>query len=197
MLSWYIPLLIFIIVAGFTPGPNNIIALNIGFNFGFKKVVPHIFGVAVGFPIMLLVVAILVENILYKYQYIFVILKYLSSIYLLYLAYIIATSSTDIKKDINFKPISFYESLLFQWINPKAWAGAIATISLYIPHEIFRYALNIAALTSAVVIIFAISLWAYLGQSVKLFFKNSQEIRFFNYISSSLLILSIILILFS
>ena len=54
MLDWFIPLLIFILIAGFTPGPNNIIAMSIGFSWGFKYVIPHIFGVSIGFPIMLL-----------------------------------------------------------------------------------------------------------------------------------------------
>ena len=195
MLDWFIPLFIFILVAGFTPGPNNIIAMGIGFNYGFRKVIPHIFGVTIGFPIMLLLIGFIIKDLMQNYTYIFTILKYISSLYLLYLAYKIATTPANIDNSTQ-KPITFIESLIFQWINPKAWAGALATITLYLPKNNYSLALIVAAITSAITIILAIALWGYMGKKIKLFLLNPIHIKIFNVTMALLLVISVGLIIF-
>ena len=172
MLSWFIPLFIFILIAGFTPGPNNIIAMSIGFSWGFKRVIPHLFGVTVGFPIMLLLIGFVLKPILEQYSTVFNILKLLSAGYIIYLAYKIATSPTSFNEADTKKPISFIESLAFQWINPKAWAGAMATVTLYIPKDNYSFGLIVATITSAITIVFAISLWGYLGKKLNYFYLS-------------------------
>ncbi len=49
---------LFGIVAAFTPGPNNFVAFYSGFNFGILKTLPHIIGVTLGFPFLLLCLAL-------------------------------------------------------------------------------------------------------------------------------------------
>jgi len=191
VLDWFIPLLIFILIAGFTPGPNNIIAMSIGFSWGFKYVIPHIFGVSIGFPIMLLLIGFILKPILEQNTIIFDVLKLLSTGYIIYLAYKIATSPTSFKESNTKKPISFVESLAFQWINPKAWAGALATITLYIPPNNYTTGLIIATISSAITIIFAISLWGYLGKKIKLFLSKPSHIKTFNYTMSITLLISV------
>jgi len=191
MSSWFVPLLLFILVAGFTPGPNNIIAMSIGFSWGFKKVIPHILGVAIGFPIMLLLIGFILEPIFKQYTVIFLILKWLSMAYIIYLAYKIATAPLSIKEDKKTKPISFIESVIFQWINPKAWAGAMATVTLYVPQNNYSFGLIVSAITSAITIIFAISLWTYMGKKIKIFLSKQSHIKAFNYLMAFLLIISV------
>ena len=196
MIDWFIPLFIFILIAGFTPGPNNIIAMSIGFSWGFKRVIPHIFGVTIGFPIMLLLIGFILKPILEQHSTIFGILKILSAGYIIYLAYKIATSPASFNETDTKKPISFVESLAFQWINPKAWAGAMATVTLYIPANSYTFGLIIATITSAVTIIFAISLWGYLGKKIKLFLSNPTHIKIFNYSMAIALLTSVAMMLF-
>ena len=191
MIDWFIPLLIFILIAGFTPGPNNIIAMSIGFSWGFKRVIPHIFGVTIGFPIMLLLIGFILKPILEQHSAVFNILKLLSAGYIIYLAYKIATSPTSFDETSTKKPISFVESLAFQWINPKAWAGAMATVTLYIPQNSYTFGLIVATISSAITIIFAISLWGYLGKKIKLFLSKPSHIKRFNYIMATALIISV------
>ena len=197
MIDWFIPLLIFILIAGFTPGPNNIIAMSIGFSWGFKRVVPHIFGVTIGFPIMLLLIGFILKPILEQHSVIFNILKLLSAGYIIYLAYKIATSPTSFDEASTKKPISFVESLAFQWINPKAWAGAMATVTLYIPTSNYTFGLVVAAISSAITIVFAISLWGYLGKKIKLFLSKPSHIKIFNYTMAIALLISVGMILLS
>jgi len=196
--GWFLPLLIFVLVAGFTPGPNNIIALSIGFNYGYKKVIPHIFGVSVGFPVMLILIGLVLMPIMERFHTLFLILKYLSIAYIFYLAYKIATSSVDeddFKSDK--KPITFLQSVAFQWINPKAWAGALSTVSVYIPSgEGYTKGLLIAALTSAVTIVGAISTWALIGREIKSFLKEPKHIKLFNYTMATALVVSVLMMLY-
>jgi len=194
LLSWLIPLFLFILVAGITPGPNNIIAMSIGFNFNYKKILPHLFGVAIGFPVMLLLIGFVIKD-LQNYENIFIILKYLSLIYLLYFAYKIATSSAKIETSSNKKPITFIESIIFQWINPKAWAGALATVTLYLPKDNYILSLIVAATLSAITIVFSIALWGYIGKQIKGLIKSQKYIKVFNVSMAILLMLSIGLIL--
>ncbi len=197
MSGWFLSLLIFVLVAGFTPGPNNIIALSIGFNHGYKKVLPHIAGVTVGFPVMLILIGLVLMPIMDRFHTIFLILKYTSIAYIFYLSYKIATSSVneeEIKTDK--KPITFLQSVAFQWINPKAWAGALSTVSVYIPSgEDFTKGLLIAALTSAVTIVFAVSAWAITGKKIKTFLKNPKQIKTFNYTMATALVVSVLMML--
>lgn len=195
-MDWFLPLFLFMVVAIFTPGPNNILAMSIGFNWGFKRVIPHILGVTVGFPIMLLLVGFLMHSVLKEYAAVFEALKYLSLLYILYLAYKIATAPTTIEESDVKKPITFLESVAFQWINPKGWAGALATITLYIPKENYSQKLIITAAAFAIIIIFAVSLWGYIGKKIKLFLSNPKEVKLFNYAMAVLLVLSVLMIFF-
>ena len=195
MLDWFLPLLLFIVVAGFTPGPNNIIAMGIGFNWGFRKVLPHLLGVTVGFPVMLLLIGFVLKPILEQYITVFIILKFLSAIYILYLAYKIATAPVNLDEQEHKKPITFLESMAFQWINPKAWAGAMATVTLYLPQSQFTLGLIIAALSSAVTIVFAIALWGYMGKKVKLLFSRKSHVKLFNYAMAIALSISVFMMM--
>jgi len=118
-------------------------------------------------------------------------------LYIFYLAYKIATSNIDENElETPKKPITFLQSMAFQWINPKAWAGALSTISIYIPQgDNFLKALFISAVLSAIVTIGAISAWALLGKEIKKFLKNPLYVKIFNYIMAFALIISVIMML--
>jgi len=193
---WFIPLVIFLSAAIFSPGPNNVIAMSVGFNYGFKKVIPHLLAVVVGFSIMLFVVGIGIKEIILKYHNAFEIMKYLCSLYLLYLAYKIATSKAEFNStEVN--PITFKESLMFQVINPKSWIAALSVITIYLPKENFMTALFVTILISDVLIIMAISAWAVLGKSFNKLFNNEKTARIFNYSMAMLLTISVLMILFA
>ena len=94
---------LFGIVAAFTPGPNNFVAFYSGFNFGIKRTLPHIIGVTFGFPFLLLCVALGLVNVFKLYPLIQIILKYLGTIFLIYLAYKISFSGSENQESKNKK----------------------------------------------------------------------------------------------
>ena len=183
---------LFWIVAAYTPGPNNVIASYSGFNFGIKKTLPHIFGVTFGFTFLIFLLTIGLVNIFKIFPIIQVSLKYLGSIFLLYLAYKIYTSRLDNeKKDEN--PVKFIETFLFQFFNPKGVLIGIIIVSTYVEHgeNYLKYATQVI-LFAFLVSLSSITFWTFVGKYLRKFATNEKFIKYFNCVMSLLLILSII-----
>ena len=183
---------LFWIVAAYTPGPNNVIASYSGFNFGIKKTLPHIFGVALGFTFLIFLLTIGLVNVFKIFPIIQVSLKYLGSIFLVYLAYKIYFSKIDSEKK-NENPVKFIESFLFQFLNPKGVLIGIIIVSTYVEHgeNYLKYATQVI-LFAFLVSLSSITFWTFVGKYLRKFATNEKFIKYFNCVMSLLLILSII-----
>ena len=183
---------LFWLVAAYTPGPNNVVASYSGFNFGIKKTIPHILGVTFGFTSLVLLLTIGLINIFKLFPIIQVIIRYLGTIFLIYLAYKIASSTAadEIKKE---NPVKFIETFLFQYLNPKGVMVAIIVVSTYI--EVGENYVNHAIQVVLLAFLFSstsITLWAFIGKFLRKFATNDKFIKYFNYVMSMLLLLSIL-----
>jgi threonine/homoserine/homoserine lactone efflux protein len=183
---------LFWIVAAYTPGPNNVIASYSGFNFGIKKTLPHIFGVALGFTFLIFLLTIGLVNVFKIFPIIQVSLKYLGSIFLVYLAYKIYFSKIDSEK-INENPVKFIETFLFQFLNPKGVLIGIIIVSTYVEHgeNYLKYATQVIFF-AFLVSLSSITFWTFVGKYLRKFATNEKFIKYFNCVMSLLLILSII-----
>ena len=183
---------LFWFVAAYTPGPNNVVASYSGFNFGINKTIPHILGVTLGFTSLVLFLTIGLINIFKLFPIIQIIIKYLGTLFLLYLAYKIALS-TGVEKIKKENPVKFIETFLFQYLNPKGVSVAIIVVSNYV--ELGDNYINYA--TQIVILAFlfsstSITLWTFIGKFLRKFATNDKFIKYFNYAMSVLLLLSII-----
>ena len=183
---------LFWIVAAYTPGPNNVIASYSGFNFGIKKTLPHIFGVALGFTFLIFLLTIGLVNVFKIFPIIQVSLKYLGSLFLVYLAYKIYFSKIDNEKK-NENPVKFIETFLFQFLNPKGVLIGIIIVSTYVENgeNYFKYATQVI-LFAFLVSLSSITFWTFVGKYLRKFATNEKFIKYFNCVMSLLLILSII-----
>ena len=183
---------LFWIVAAYTPGPNNVIASYSGFNFGIKKTLPHIFGVALGFTFLIFLLTIGLVNVFKIFPIIQVSLKYLGSIFLVYLAYKIYFSKIDSEKK-NENPVKFIETFLFQFLNPKGVLIGIIIVSTYVEHgeNYLKYATQVI-LFAFLVSLSSITFWTFVGKYLRKFATNEKFIKYFNCVMSLFLILSII-----
>ena len=183
---------LFWIVAAYTPGPNNVIASYSGFNFGIKKTLPHIFGVALGFTFLIFLLTIGLVNVFKIFPIIQVSLKYLGSIFLVYLAYKIYFSKIDSEKK-NKNPVKFIETFLFQFLNPKGVLIGIIIVSTYVEHgeNYLKYATQVIFF-AFLVSLTSITFWTFVGKYLRKFATNEKFIKYFNCVMSLLLILSII-----
>ena len=183
---------LFWFVTAYTPGPNNVVASYSGFNFGIVKTIPHILGVTLGFTSLVLFLTIGLINVFKLFPIIQTIMKYLGTLFLIYLAYKIGTSRTadDTKKE---NPVKFIETFLFQYLNPKGVTVAIIVVSTYV--ELGENYMNYATQVVLLALLFSstsITLWTFIGKFLRKFATNEKFIKYFNYAMSCLLLLSII-----
>ena len=183
---------LFWFVTAYTPGPNNVVASYSGFNFGVKKTIPHILRVTLGFTSLVIFLSVGLINIFKLFPLIQIIIKYLGTLFLIYLAYKIAFSKTsdDTTKE---NPVKFIETFLFQYLNPKGVTVAIIVVSTYV--ELGENYLNYATQVILLAFLFSITsitLWTLIGKFLRKFATNDKFIKYFNYVMSSLLLLSII-----
>ena len=184
---------LFGIVAAYTPGPNNFVAFYSGFNFGIKRTLPHIFGVTFGFPFLLLCMALGLINVFKLYPLIQEILKYLGTLFLIYLAYKISFSGSVSGENKNKNPVKFIETFIFQFLNPKGVIASVIVVSTYIDtgENFVNYTTQIIIL-AFIVSVTSITLWTLMGRFLRKFATNQKFINYFNYAMSLLLLLSII-----
>ena len=193
MYDQFFPLILFGIATAFTPGPNNILSSYSGFNFGFKKTIPLMLGVILGWTTMLTVMASGLIIIFQKYVFLQSIIKTLGTIFLIYLAYKIAFSSTNGSENIK-KPVLFFDTFLFQFINPKGVMVAMIAVSTFIDvqNNYLRDA-TIVIITYFFMAVFSVSSWCLLGKYLRKFATSKNFIKKFNYIMSFLLIVCVIM----
>ena len=185
---------LFWFVTAYTPGPNNVVASYSGFNFGIKKTIPHILGVTLGFTSLVLFLSIGLINVFKLFPIIQIVIRYLGTLFLIYLAYKIAfsTSSNETQKE---NPVKFIETFLFQYLNPKGVTVAIIVVSTYVELGInyISYATQIVVL-AFLFSVTSITLWTFVGKFLRKFATNDKFIKYFNYVMSGLLLLSLSLI---
>ena len=186
-----ISICLFWFVTAFTPGPNNIVASYSGFNFGIKKTIPHILGVTLGFTALIISLIIGLINIFKVYPNIQEVLKYLGTLFLLYLAFKISFSSSDNSSNSE-NPVKFIETFLFQFLNPKGVIVGIIVVSTYVQldENYMNYSLQIIIL-ALLFSLTSITSWTLVGKFLRKFATNEKFIKYFNYAMSVLLILSI------
>ena len=183
---------LFMLVTSCSPGPNNIVASYSGFNFGITKTIPHILGVTLGFTSLVLFLSIGLINVFKLFPIIQVVIRYLGTLFLIYLSYKIAFSevSNETKKE---NPVKFIETFLFQYLNPKGVTVAIIVVSTYVElgENYINYSTQIVVL-AFLFSITSITLWTFVGKFLRKFATNDKFIKYFNYVMSVLLLLSII-----
>jgi threonine/homoserine/homoserine lactone efflux protein len=193
MYNQFLPLVLFGIATAFTPGPNNIMSSYSGFNFGFKKTIPLMLGVTFGWTTMLTLMSSGLIIIFQKYIFLQNAIKILGTIFLIYLAYKIAFSSVNISESIK-RPVNFFDTFLFQFINPKGVIISMVVVSTFIDSQnnYLRDSL-IVIIIGFFMAVFSISSWCLLGKYLRNFATNENFIKKFNYTMSFLLIVCVIM----
>lgn len=183
--------ILFAVVMLFTPGPNNVMLMTSGLNFGFARTVPHMFGVSIGFSLMVFLVGGGLGAIFQKFPWLYEVLKYAGTVYLLYLAWMIATAKPRAEAGGRHRPLSFLEGALFQWVNAKGWVIAIGAITTYA--AVMRFPLNVILLSAIFAVIGTASsaAWAAFGSSLTHLLKNARAVRIFNIVMALLLVASL------
>jgi threonine/homoserine/homoserine lactone efflux protein len=182
----------FAFVTSVTPGPNNMMLLASGVNFGLRRSLPHMFGISLGFMLLVASVGLGLGQLFEQVPLLYSVLRYLGAAYLLYLAWKIANSGAPSSQaSTTAKPFSFLQAAAFQWVNPKAWIMAIGAITTYTPHENFVSNVLLIAALFALVNCPSVGLWTIAGSLLRNWLNNARALRVFNISMALLLVASL------
>jgi threonine/homoserine/homoserine lactone efflux protein len=187
-------LLLFAFATSVTPGPNNLMLMASGANYGFRRTVPHMLGISLGHLLMVVILGLGLAQVFTAFPAAHTVLKVLSVAYMLYLAGRIATAAPPGEAEARGHPFTFLEAAAFQWVNPKAWAMALTAVSVYAPGQTLAAVLAVAAAFAAAfaaVNLPSVSVWTALGTQLRRWLTTATRLRRFNVAMAALLVLSL------
>jgi threonine/homoserine/homoserine lactone efflux protein len=188
-----VALAVFAFVTSVTPGPNNVMLTASGANFGFRRSVPHMLGIALGFPAMLIAVGFGAAGVLQSSPGLHLALKWTGAAYLLWLAFALARTAPPMPGGDAGRPMTMLGAALFQWVNPKAWvmlAGALPAFttvggSLWAEIGAMAVCFALACLPSC-------ALWCGFGVAIGRWLESPRALRAFNLSMAALLAASVV-----
>ena len=173
-------LIIFAFVASITPGPNNLMLLASGVNFGFWRTVPHMLGVGLGFVFMVVVIGLGLGQLFALFPWLYLTLKAIGAIYMVWLAWKLANTASVGDGTHSSTPMTFMAAAAFQWVNPKAWAMAVSATATYTIATDFALSVLVVAGVFGLVNLPSVSSWALFGVWLRRFLSNAKIVRLFN-----------------
>jgi len=190
--SLLIAFVLFAVVMFFTPGPNNIMLLSSGLTYGFRRTIPHIAGITIGFAFMVGAVGVGLGAVFITYPVLQTVLKYAGVAYLIYLAAMIATSEPVApEKDNGRGPMTFWGAAMFQWVNAKGWVMVIGTITAYAAIASFPWNIAIQVALSLILGAVSCTAWALFGTALRPILTSRKAVRAFNIVMALLLLASL------
>ena len=162
-----------------TPGPNNLMLMAAGANFGFRRSLPHMLGVGIGFMVLLFCVGLGIIQLFDAFPISHRILQVFSVIYLLYLALKIARAASPTAPETVAEPLSFLQAAAFQWVNPKGWVMALTAISLYAPERDVQTLLSVT-LVFGLINFPTVSAWTLMGMQLRRMLTSPRGLAVFN-----------------
>lgn len=185
-------ILLFAMSAGFTPGPNNIMMMASGLNFGPRRSLPHFLGICFGFPTMFLALGFGLGFVFTTYPTLHELIKIAGILYLLWLAWLIANAAPNETQTAQAKPLTFIQGALFQWVNPKAWVMGSSAIATYTTSGT-----NLSIQILQIALVFFIftfpcaGSWLLFGHTLKRIISNTRQQVIFNVVMAILLLASV------
>jgi threonine/homoserine/homoserine lactone efflux protein len=192
-LDMFTALVAFAAAMAFTPGPNNIMVTASGVNFGFRRTVPHILGITFGFFVLVAVCAAGLGAAFAAWPPLQIGLKAVGAIYLLWLAWKIATAApASAEQEQVAQPISFWQAALFQWVNPKAFVAALSAIAIYVRPTHWLTDFTVLQIVFVIATILAVATWTGFGVALRRVLADPKHARIFNIAMALLLVASIV-----
>lgn len=125
------PLYGFVFFGLFSPGPNVVLLTASGARFGLRRTLPHLFGVVLGVGVTAGLTGLGIAALLREAPALELLLKIAASGWMLWMAWGLWTADRRRGKADRDRPMTLIEGALFQWVNPKVWAVALAAASAY------------------------------------------------------------------
>ena len=187
-----VALALFAFVSSITPGPNNLMILASGLNFGLVRSIPHLLGISLGFGIMVVGVGSGLHTVFTQYPWAYQMVRFLGAGYLLWMAWQLARSSSPASDaPTTSQPLGFVGAAAFQWVNPKAWVMAITAAATYLPTQAQPVHVIYLALVFMVVNLPCVAVWASFGSGLRQVLQSPKKLRIFNGLMAAGLVASL------
>lgn len=186
----WVGLIGFAFVSSITPGPNNMMLLASGVNFGVKRTIPHMLGVSLGHAFLVFLSGVGIAHLFRQWPFLSIVMKVLAVLYMLWLAWKIANAGEPVKGEKKSRPLTFFQAAAFQWVNPKGLVMAITVVTIYASDDSI---LTMASVSIAFCLVNlpCVAIWACAGSALRRFLSTRKRLRAFNYTLASLLVLSL------
>lgn len=185
-------LVLFCFVSGVTPGPNNLMLMSSGVTFGFRRTVPHLLGVVLGFSLMVALIGAGLDAIFTRFPNLLPVMRWVGAAYMLWLAWKIARSGPVRDGESSGSPLGFFGAAAFQWINPKAWVIAVSALTAYSVADDYTLSVAAVALTYLAIGLPSSGAWVVFGSAMRRMLSDERRVRPFNLIMAALLVGSIV-----
>ncbi len=188
-----IALILFALASTATPGPNNIMILSSGLNFGIPKSIPHWLGICTGVPVMIITLGLGLDQVFKLIPASFLVLKVIGGAYLVYLAIKIARTNVNGETKQRTQPMNYIQGALFQWVNPKAWVMCLSAIPAFtVQDQAMLPQVLVIAITFLIIGLASVGSWLFAGSQLQRLLKNARQQKIFNMTMRGVLMLSII-----
>lgn len=172
-----------------TPGPNNAMLASSGATYGLRATLPHIAGVILGFPVMIFLVGLGLGEVFRQSQALQQALRWAGALMMLWLAWKTAVAAPPGKGPRRGgRPLTFWQSAAFQWINPKGWIAATALSTQFIRPEMLVVTSALAGLAFVISGMVSTFTWAGFGQVLGRWLGTGLRLRVFNLSMAALLV---------
>nr|WP_035481881.1 LysE family translocator [Gallaecimonas xiamenensis] len=192
----FIAVLFFAFSTTITPGPNNVMIMSSGMNYGVKASLGHLCGICLGFPVMVLLVGLGFGVVFEHFPHLHQLIKLLGTAYLLWLAWKIASQTPKAIQAGHAKPLNFWQGAAFQWVNGKAWVMASGAIAAFTSTQgAMLWQVLAISLAFLLVAFPCVGLWLVGGAGLRRVLTRAKAQRAFNIAMGLLLALSVLPVL--
>ena len=193
---------LFMVVSSVTPGPNNTMLMASGVHFGFKRTLPHLMGVQLGFGFMLFSVGMGLHAVLEQVPAFYELVRFAGVAYMAWMAYKLATAQPQVPNatmddespvalPVETRPMGFFGAVLFQWVNPKAWVMAVTIMGAYPPPGAGPGLIGALGIVYVALGLPCSSVWVGFGSALRIYLQDAFRMRVFNCTMAAALLASL------
>lgn len=178
-MSIIVSMAVFALASSISPGPVNLVSLSCGARHGLRAALPHVTGATLGFILLLLLMGLGLHEVLNSWPWLTQLIRMAGVIFLLYLAYRLASSDGRVNTVQEQTRPSAFAGAVMQWLNPKAWFACLAGMGAFVADS-DRQMVWVFALIYLVVCWVSLASWAWAGASLRGYLNSSAKLRWFN-----------------
>ena len=187
----FLSLILFAFTTSITPGPNNMMLLASGVNFGMRRTIPHMVGIELGFASLLIAVGLGLGALFQSLPTLYLVLKFAGGLYLLWIAWSIGMSRSLGDGKTSGAPMTLAAAAAFQWVNPKAWVMAVSSMAAFANPTDPLFSVIIVSFTFVALALPCQGGWAAFGALLRDWLSHPVRLKWFNISMAVLLVVSL------